>query len=523
VAVPSATTGISYSRLIVDTFTRHGSRIAFEQDGRSYSYAAAADLMARMRAVLSARGIGAGSGMAALGPNRPEIWLAQAATWLAGGRYSGLHPLGSLDDHVFLCDDAEVEVLVVDPMFAERGAAVAERAATVKHLLTLGPADVGEDLLALAERAGTQPLDAGPADEEDICWLQYTGGTTGRPKGVMLPHRAMVAQAMAFPAAYELPDRARYLAAAPITHAAVLPLLPTLMRGGTVLLHKSFDPQRWLTAVQHDRVSYSLVVPTMVYALLDHGAPESYDLSSLHTVAYGAAPMTPPRLREAHERIGPVLTQAYGQTECVGMATALLKEDHDPLGRPTLLASCGRPVLGTDVRVLDEDGQEVPTGEVGEICVRSRCVMNGYWKQPGATAEALAGGWLHTADMGRRDPEGYLYIVDRKKDMIISGGFNIYPKEIEDVLAGHPDVATAAVIGVPHPTWGEAVKAVVVGRPGATVDTEALVALVKQRKGAHHAPKSVDVVEALPVTPVGKVDKKVLRGQYWSDEDRQVH
>jgi fatty-acyl-CoA synthase len=378
---------VTYGRLIVDALTRFSDRPAFVQEGRTYTYAQAADLVGRMRAVLAGRGVGLASAVGALSPNRAEVWLAQAAAWLLGARYSGLHPLGSEDDHVFVCDDAQVEALVVDPVHAERAAAIAARAQTIKHVFTLGPAEVGEDLLALAEQAGPQRLDPGPAGEDDVAWLIYTGGTTGRPKGVMAPHRALVQQVLSFIASWQLPDRPRYLAASPITHAAAVPLFPTLVRGGTVLLHQGFDPDRWLRAVQDDRVTYAIAVPTMIYVLLDHGAPERYDLSSLHTVAYGASPMAPARLVEAHERIGPVFLQGYGQAECTGTATTLLKEEHDPAGRPHLLASCGRAVVGADVRVLDGAHQEVDGGEVGEICVRSRAVMSGYWQQPDLTAE----------------------------------------------------------------------------------------------------------------------------------------
>jgi fatty-acyl-CoA synthase len=511
--------GISYSALIVEALTRHPERAAFIQGDDSVSYAEAADRTSRIRAVLEGKGSTKGSCIGALSANSPDVWLVQAAAYLSGAMYTGLHALGSVDDHVQLCEDAEVDILVVHPKFADVGAEIVARAASVKHLLTLGPADVGEDLLALCAQVEPKTLTRGDAEEEDIAWLQYTGGTTGRPKAAMISHRAMVQQAFTLIASHRLPLDPRTLIATPITHAGVLPVLPTLLRGGTVVLQAGFNPEQWLAAVQTHRINYVFTIPTLLYALLDHGGLDRFDLSSLETVVYGASPMSPARIDDAQEAFGPILLQGYGQTECVGMATCLLPSEHDPANR----TSCGRAVAGALVEVLDEDGQTVPDRTVGEICVRSRSVMSGYWKRPAETAEVLRNGWLRTGDMAYRSDAGFFHIVDRKKDMVISGGFNIYPREIEDVLADDPSVSMAAVIGVPDPKWGEAVKAFVVPRPGATPDTDALIASVRARKGPHHAPKSIEVVDQLPLTKVGKIDKKVLRATYWAGLDRAVN
>jgi fatty-acyl-CoA synthase len=511
--------GISYSALIVEALTRHPRRAAFVQDDRSVSYAEAADRTSRIRRVLEDKGSAKGSCIGALSVNSPDVWMVQAAICLSGAMYTGLHPLGSIDDHVDLCEDAEIDILVVHPKFAEIGAAIVARATGVKHLLTLGPAEVGEDLLALSAQVAPEALARGVAEEEDIAWLQYTGGTTGRPKAAMISHRAMVQEVFSLTASWRLPLDPRTLIATPITHAGVLPILPTLLRGGTVVLQAGFDPEKWLAAVEFHRINYVFTIPTLLYALLDHGGLDRFDLSSLETVVYGASPMSPTRIDEAQQVFGQTLLQGYGQTECVGMATSLLPSEHDPENR----TSCGRAVAGALVEILDEDGHPVPTGTVGEMCVRSRGVMSGYWKRPDETAEVLRDGWLRTGDMAFRSEAGFFHIVDRKKDMVISGGFNVYPREIEDVLADDPSVSVAAVIGVPDPKWGEAVKAFVVARPGATPDTDALMASVRARKGPHHAPKSIEVVDQLPMTKVGKIDKKVLRATYWADLERAVN
>jgi fatty-acyl-CoA synthase len=335
----------------------------------------------------------------------------------------------------------------------------------------------------------------------------------------------MVQEVFSLTASWRLPVDPRTLIATPITHAGVLPVLPTLLRGGTVVLQAGFNPDKWLAAVEKHRVNYVFTIPTLLYALLDHigsdegGGLDRFDLSSLETVVYGASPMSPSRVDEAQQAFGKILLQAYGQTECTGMATTLLPSEHDPLNR----TSCGRAVAGSLVDVLDEDGLPMPAGSVGEICVQSRAVMSGYWKRPAETAEVLQHGWLRTGDMAFRSETGFFHIVDRKKDMVISGGFNLYPREIEDVLADDPTVSAAAVIGVPDPKWGEAIKAFVVARPGAVPDPEALIASVRARKGPHYAPKSIVVVDQLPMTKVGKVDKKVLRATYWADLERAVN
>jgi fatty-acyl-CoA synthase len=518
-----AATGPNYGDVIVEALTRYPSRDAFVLGDRRVTYAEAASTTSRIRQVLVDLGARPGCGVGILSPNAPEVFLVQAATFLAGARYTGLHPLGSVDDHVFLCDDAEIEVLIVHPSFAETGAAIAEKSTSIRHLLGLGPSGLERDLLALCERLVDQPLRALALDEEEPAWLQYTGGTTGRPKGAMLSHRALVQEVHSLTASWGLPESPRYLASSPITHAAVLPIVPTLARGGTVILQQGFDPDRWLRTLAAEHVNFAFVVPTMLYTMLDKSDPGAHDLSSLETLAYGASPMSPQRIEESQGVFGPILTQVYGQTECLGMTTSLRKDEHDPLRRPDLLTSCGRPVSGVHVDLLDDEGNPVPDGEIGELSVRSRCVMNGYWKRPEETAVALRHGWLRTSDMAVRDETGFLHLVDRKKDMIVTGGFNVYPKEIEDVLTSDPMISAAAVIGIPDPKWGEQVTAFVVARPGAIVDADALRRLVREKKGAHQVPKSVEIVPELPMTAVGKIDKKALRAAHWAAEGRQIH
>jgi fatty-acyl-CoA synthase len=302
------------------------------------------------------------------------------------------------------------------------------------------------------------------------------------------------------------------LFAAQLSHAGATLFTPTLLRGGSMFVLPRFEPGAVLQAIQDHRLNCTLMVPTMIYALLDHPRLDEFDLSSLETIFYGGSMISPARLKEAIERIGPVFSQFYGQAEAPMVVTLMRKAEHD-VKDPGRLASCGRPLPWSHVALLDSRNQPVADGEPGEICVRGPLVMTGYRNAPDLTAAAFDGGWLHTGDVAVRDLDGFLRIVDRKKDMIVSGGFNIFPRELEDVLAGHPAVAQAAVFGLPDPKWGEAVTAAVMLRPGAVVTADELIALAAERKGAYQAPKRIVFVDAIPQTAVGKPDKKALKAK----------
>jgi fatty-acyl-CoA synthase len=504
---------------------RYPSRTAFSWPGGSLSYQGATDLIGRIQGVFSRLGLEAGARVAFLTANRADSWCAGVAAQLSRLAITWLHPLGSLDDQLFQLEDSEAQMLIVDAAaFRERGGELAARASSheascLKTVFTLGPADYGVDVLAAIEQAGHATARSF-AEASDTATLNYTGGTTGKSKGALRTHREYGGFANAILADFEIPDSARYLTVAPISHVAGTKVLPTLMRGGTVHMLKGFDPEAVFSTIARERINFTLFVPTMIYVLLDHPALGKTDLSSLELVLYGASAMSPSRLVEGIERIGPVFSQLYGQTECYPVSV-LRKEDHDPK-TPELFLSCGFPIAACEVKILDEDDREVRTGEAGEICVRAPHVMAGYWKRPETTAETLKNGWLHTGDIARTDERGYMFILDRKKDMIVSGGFNIFPREVEDVLSQHPDVAMCAVVGVPDDKWGEAVTAVVVAREGARPDADELIGLVKSRKGSAHAPKQIRFVTELPMTGVGKVDKKVLRATFWAGRDRMV-
>ncbi len=515
-------TGGTAGALVVSAIIRHADRPAIADGNIRWTYRELGDAIGRFITVYRGIGLKKGDALSILSSNRAESWAAMCAALIMGMRYTPLHPLAAEDDHAFIIEDAEIDALIVEAAkFGERGLAIRRRMPGLKHLLSFGELAGVQDVLAAAKRSAPAPL-VDESEAEAIAWLAYTGGTTGRSKGVMIPHRALTTMATVICADWDWPPEIRYLAATPISHAAGVTIYPVMLRGGYTRLTQGFDAEVFCRVVAEEKITATFLVPTLIYGLIDNAAVrERYDLSSLDLIIYGAAPMSPDRLKEAMRIFGKVFLQLYGQTEAPQCVTCLRKIDHD-LSRPERLGSCGRPNPMVDVRLFDSDMREVGIGEPGEICVRGTLVMQGYWKRPEATEEALRGGWLHTGDVAVRDAEGYLYIVDRTKDMIISGGFNIYPREVEDALMSHEAVASAAVIGVPDSKWGEAVKAFVVLKPGAKADPAALQAHVKAKRGAPWSPKTIEFVADVPVTGLGKIDRKVLRAPYWEGRNRGV-
>jgi len=504
--------------LVAAALRRHRDKPVMELGGTTLTGGEVAAAASRYVQALEALGVGAS---ALLSSNRPEVLLIVAAGQILGARRTALHPLGSLDDHAYAINDAGITTLIVDPIFAERALGLLTKAPGLKQVLTIGPvpeslAGTGAvDLIAAA--SGYQPGPLRPASLEPghLVSITYTGGTTGKPKGVMGTAQSMLTMAQVMLAEWEWPDAPRFLVCTPLSHAGAAFFVPTLIKGGSLVVLPRFDPAEVLRTIEEQRITATMLVPTMLYALMDHPDSGTRDLSSLQTVYYGAASINPVRLREAIDRFGPIFAQFYGQSEAPMVISYLPRAEHDD----ARLTSCGRPSAFLRTALLDERGDPVTPGEPGEICVAGPLLAAGYWNQPEATAAAFSGGWLRTGDVAREDPDGYWHIVDRVKDMIVTGGFNVFPREVEDVLATHPAVAQVGVIGVPDATWGEAVTAIVVPRADVAADglasfADELKALVRDRKGPVHAPKHVIVADRLPLTGLGKPDKKALRAAY---------
>jgi acyl-CoA synthetase (AMP-forming)/AMP-acid ligase II len=435
-----------------------------------------------------------------------------------------LHP----SEHAWMLEDAGATTLVYDGEFRDHLRTVRGRLASVKHVIAVGPGDPG-DLDYESVLGAAAPTPPGRVIEpDDLAWLFYTSGTTGHPKGAMLSQRNLLTMVQQF--LLEINPAAPtdvLLHAAPITHGSGLAIFHHIARGAASAFPgtRSFVPHQIFEAIERYRVTTMFLVPTMIHMLTVAPERTRYDLSSLHTIFYGGAPMYVEQLGEAVRAFGPIFVQLFGQGEAPMTCTTLPRSEHvagdDPVA-VRRLASAGREVTGVRVRVVDESDRDVSAGQMGEIVVRSDLVMRGYWQKPEATAEALRGGWLHTGDIGSLDEDGYLYITDRKKDMIISGGSNIYPREIEEVICTHPAVAEVAVVGVPDPKWGESVKALVVPRPATSLTEAEIIEHCKRHLASYKKPHSVEFIPELPKNAYGKILKRELRDRLWAGRERRV-
>jgi len=419
----------------------------------------------------------------------------------------------AMPEMVYIVNDGAPRVMFFEMAYAETLAAMRDRLPGVEHYICLdGAVDFAldyEDFLRAGDAAGAG-LRAKP---DDIAFLIYTSGTTGRPKGVMLTQAGEVAAAEILGSDMGNSAADRLLIMMPLFHiGAKIIQLAQHWRGGTVIVLKGFEAEAVLDAIAQHKVTVTHMAPTMIQSVLAVPGIASVDTSSLRMIVYAAAPMPIPVLKHGIRQFGPVFQQQFGQTE--GIGTTLLAHQHRPDGTPRdreILTSVGQVSPRVAVRIVDEAGADVPTGEVGEILLTSPGTMKGYWNNSVATIETLRDGWLHTGDVGRLDSEGYLYLVDRKKDMIISGGENIYSREVEEAVVTHEAVSEVAVIGAPDATWGEAVMAVVVTRPGMSVTAEAIIAHCRAQIASYKKPRYVIFVGAIEKLPSGKIDKVKLR------------
>ena len=485
-------------------------------EGTSSSYAEVQALSSRIAAALVRDGVRPGDKVAILSANDPVAFTCVFGISRAGAVWCPVNPRNEAAENRELLDLFDCTVLVHQASFSGLVDQIRGDLPKLRTVVCLDGPPL-EGTLSWEEFLGPiQPEDllVDEAAVDDVAMIVGTGGTTGRPKGVVLTGTNLETMTAITLMSYPFVGRPVYLALAPLTHAAGVLCFPVLAKGGEVVVMRAPDVTRFLDLVGEQRVTHTFLPPTLIYMVLDSPHLAEADLSSLQCFWYGAAPMSTTRLTEALSSIGPVMAQLFGQTEAPMMVSAMTPADHflaDGSVATERLASAGRPTPLVTVAIMAEDGSLVARGERGEIVVRSSLVMRGYYRNPEATAEASAHGWHHTGDIGYLDDDGFLFIVDRAKDMVITGGFNVYSTEVEQALMQHPAVADCAVIGLPDDKWGERVTAVVQLRPGQSVDGAELSAFVKERIGSVKAPKQVEVWPDLPRSKVGKVLKTEIK------------
>jgi long-chain acyl-CoA synthetase len=494
------------ARLNERAFEQKGDYEALLFEGHWFRSGELFERSRRAGAGLSKLGIAPGERVVVTMANSPEVGIAYQALWRAGAVVTPASFLLPVEELRHVVMDSEAVAVFTTPEFTEKVREATAGLDSVRFVISSGDVE-GFVALSLLEQA--EPAEIVARSDDELAALLYTGGTTGRAKGVMLTHANLdYAGRAGFEASY-VPGVNRGLGALPLSHSyGLLVTIASLHhpeRGVAVLL-RWFDPVVFLEVIAEHRLQQTAVVPTMLQLLLSQPL-ENYDLSSLRFVTSGGAPLAPEVAEQFVRRVPSVsVRQGYGLTETAALITS------NPVGREKS-GSVGLPVPGTELRIVDEHDRDLPPGEVGEVCARSPGVMRGYWHSPDATAEAVRDGWLHTGDLGYTDEEGYLFIVDRKKDLIIRGGFNVYPRDVEDVLLEHPALEAAGVVGRPDEVHGEEVVAFVSLRPGAALRPEELVDWARQRIGGYKYPREVHVIDAVPLTSVGKVDRKALRAR----------
>lgn len=496
-------------------------RTAIVFEGRRCSFKELKARVYRLASVFIESGVRKGDRVAVLLENcfeYPEIILAVGKIGAVAAPLN-YRLIGS--EIAFLINHVEANTLIISRNFVDRISLFIPELGTVKSYICIGGkpegmSDYDELVSASSERSPVADIGM-----EDLFCVAYTGGTTGRPKGAMLTHRNLYCACNSAIIEEGIPHGVG-MVVTPMFHAGgIWPLFYNFMLGNTVVILRTVDGKLMLETVEREKVNYAKWIAPIINFVLNYPDAEKYDLSSLKLITCGGGPMAPSQMKRLVELLKCRVHYGGGQTETGNTVSAKVEEQL--VNEPETLGAAGREVYDVKLKVVDEQDNEVSPGEVGELCVMSEAVMKGYWKLPEETAEALRGGWQHTGDLVRMDEKGYVYFVDRKKDMIKTGGENVYSKEVEDAVVEHPAVAEVAVIGVPDEKWGETVKALVVLKKGQTATEEEIISHCKMRLAGFKCPKSVEFYESLARTGTNKIAKNVLRERYWKGFERRIH
>lgn len=505
---------------------QRGDALALIQGEEGYTYTQFRDRSLAIGGNLLAMGCERGDRVAFCLANSPRIMEVIFGCFAAGLVVVPVNARLHAREMAYIVANSGAKVLIHGPEYQEGIVANVALFEGVQRICT-EPAGGAQDFSVLLDPANalTEAVESAP---EDICWLFYTSGTTGKPKGAIWNHRMVRCVIMNYLAdLHNIQPGEVVLHCAPMSHGSGIVALPAVARGAVNAItdSASFDVDRLLATVERLGVSHiAFMAPTQIIKMLEDYVPGRHDLSTLQAICYGGAPIHVEQLRQAMETFGPVFVQLYGQGEAPITITGLTKEAHARLlaNGDKRIGSAGQVRTDVEARCVNQDDRPLPPGEAGEVVARGDVVMPGYWNNPEASAEALRGGWLHTGDIGYFDEEGYLFLLDRSKDMIISGGNNVYPREVEEVLIQHPDVADCVVFGIPDDYWGEAVHAVVVKRDGASLSAQAVIDFCGQNLAGYKKPKAVDFLDTLPVSGYGKVLRREIRDKYWQGQSNRI-
>lgn len=502
-------------------------KAAFRFEGRELTYAALEAQSNRAALAAISEGVQPGDRIAYLGKNSDVYFELMIAVAKVGAVLTPLNWRLAPPEIAWILDDCGARVLFVGPEFVTLADRLCDEVSALTRIIATEAIDGGPSEYA-RWRDTSVPGSLPACTEHDPVLQMYTSGTTGKPKGAVLTSASILRTALDHdPALLDPWDRWQdgdvSLVAMPCFHVGgTLYGVMTMRNGATGMIMREFDPAKVLDHIEHDGISKIFLVPAAMQFIVAQPKARSVDFSRLRYIAYGASPIPLPLLRTAIDVFGCGFVQMYGMTETSGTIAQLPPHDHDPAGNPRM-RSIGKPMRGVEMKVIDDAGEPVADATIGEIAIRTQANMREYWQRPDATAETIdAEGWLRTGDAGYRDADGYFYLHDRIKDMIISGGENIYPAEVEAAVCEHQGVAEVAVIGVPDVKWGEAVKACVVLKPGASGSADDIIAFARTRIAGYKVPKSIDFIDALPRNSSGKVLRRELRAPYWAGQDRQV-